>query len=143
MIDVTLLNLLRTYDTAEGGEPGGDRGATVLALRTERAPAVGGGQVAASGRPAAAAEARQPHVQLRVRVQVDHDEVMVGAGFGRGAQRNVEADHRAAVVHAAPDGVERIAVVGEDDGASPGGRIGRSEERRGGKRCGSWWRPRQ
>src|SRR5256885_5246199 len=124
VVDVALLNLLRADDATEGGEPGGNRGAAALALRAERAPAVGGGQVAAAGGPTAAAEARQPHVELLIGVEVDDDEVMVGAGFGRGAEWNVEADHRAAVVHAAPDGVKRIAVVREDHRASPGGRVG-------------------
>src|SRR5439155_17105649 len=102
MIDVALLNLLGADDAAEGGEPGGNRGAAVLTLRAERVPAVGGGQVAASGGPVAAAEARQPHVELLVRVEVDDDEVMVGTGFGRGAERDVEAERRAAGVHAVP-----------------------------------------
>src|SRR5260370_27875306 len=99
MSDVALLNLLRAYHAAEGGKPGGDGSAAVLALRAERAPAVAGGQVAAPGGPGPAAEARQPHIQLLIGVEVDDDQVMVGAGFGRGAQRNGGADHGAAGVH--------------------------------------------
>src|SRR5256885_17244917 len=87
VVDVALLNLLRADDAAEGGEPGGNRGAAVLTLRAERAPAVGGGQVTASGGPAAAAEAPPPPVELLLRVEGDDPEGMVGARFRRGSKR--------------------------------------------------------
>src|SRR5256885_16201853 len=74
MVDVALRDLFGSPHAAEGVVAGRDRGAAVLALRTEGAPTGRARDIAASGRPG---RRREPHVELAVGAGVDDDQVVV------------------------------------------------------------------